>query len=252
MNQIVQLLKKNKLLGLSLVANAGLLLALLFVFSELKKHYTYYRHFRALPVGTSKATSVTTPLADNSIVLFGDSRIETWYPDPESEKYTFINAGVTGETTSEMKRRFERDVVRLQPEYVLIQAGMNDLTASVTKGIKEPEKLLLDMHNNLDFFVTTLEDQGIDVIVTSIIPNNHLSIFRKQFWFDTLDEEVQQANIKLKQTALQAGAEWLDLDPLYLNQKGKPVQELFFDTLHINYEGYILLNSHLKEYLRQL
>ena len=252
MHQIAQLLLKNKLLALSLIANIGLLVACLFIFSELKKFYTHYRHFRALPIGTSKATSVTAPLGDNTIVLFGDSRIETWYPDPESGRFTFVNAGVTGETTSEMKRRFERDVVRLQPEYVLIQAGMNDLTASVTKGIKEPEKLLLDMQDNLDFFITTLEQQGVDVIVTSIIPNNHLSLFRKQFWFDTLDDKVKQANIELKQTTLQAGAEWFDLDPLYLDKKGEPVQELFFDTLHINYEGYILLNSHLKEYLRQL
>ena len=252
MHVIAGKILKNKFLLFSVAVNIGLLLAFIFVFSELKKVYTHYRHYRVLQIGTSQATSVAVPPGDNTIVLFGDSRIGTWYPDPVSDRFTFINAGVAGETTVEMKRRFQQDVLRLQPEYVLIQAGMNDLTASVTKGIKEPEKLLLDMHNNLDFFVTTLEDQGIDVIVTSIIPNNHLSIFRKQFWFDTLDEEVQQANIKLKQTALQAGAEWLDLDPLYLNQKGKPVQELFFDTLHINYEGYILLNSHLKEYLRQL
>ena len=237
---------------LSVAANIGLLLVCIFIFSELKKVYTHYRHYRVLQIGTSQATSVTAPLDDNTIVLFGDSRIGTWYPDLVSDRFTFINAGVAGETTVEMKRRFQQDVLRLQPEYVLIQAGINDLTASVTKGMEQPEKRLQEMHSNLEFFISSLEQQGIDVIVTSIIPNSRLNLFRRQFWFNTLDDKVRKANSKLQQTTLQAGAEWVDLDPLFLDEHGNPVKELYFDALHINDEGYVVLNSHLQEYLQQL
>ena len=252
MHVIAGKILKNKFLLFSVAVNIGLLLAFIFVFSELKKVYTHYRHYRVLQIGTSQATSVTAPLDDNTIVLFGDSRIGTWYPDLVSDRFTFINAGVAGETTVEMKRRFQQDVLRLQPEYVLIQAGRNVLTASVTKGMEQPEKRLQEMHSNLEFFISSLEQQGIDVIVTSIIPNSRLNLFRRQFWFNTLDDKVRKANSKLQQTTLQAGAEWVDLDPLFLDEHGNPVKELYFDALHINDEGYVVLNSHLQEYLQQL
>jgi len=232
------------------MVNIALLSVCFLLFSDLKKTYRDYRHFRALPVGTSSATNASP--TEKSMVLFGDSRIETWYPYPYSDKYTFINAGITGETTSEMRRRFERDVIRLQPDYVLIQAGVNDLTAAVTKGIKQPQLLIDTMHHNLRFFIEFMEAKGIDVIVTSILPNQHLSIKRKQFWHDTLGEEVADANIKLKETALSLGANWLDLDPLYRNESGDPINRLFADTLHINQRGYKVLNKHLKEYIDKL
>lgn len=250
MQQLRNLIAKRKLLLLSILVNACLLAACAVLLSELKKVYTEYRHFRSLPIGNSLATDASR--ADNSVVLFGDSRIETWYPDPESDKYTFINAGVTGETTTEMRRRFERDVVALQPDYVVIQAGVNDLTASVTKGIKQPETLIDTMHQNLQYFITALEKQNIDVIVTSILPAKHLSLTRKVFWHDELTGRINRANTELKINTEAAGADWLDLDPLYLDDAGNPMNKLYFDTLHINHDGYRALNSHLKNYIDNL
>ncbi len=255
MQSVIQLLLKRKLLLISLLANACLLCISFYLLSELKDTYTNYRYFRALPIGSSQAETIKSPTATaphSTIVLFGDSRIETWHPAPISTTYNFINAGVSGETTSEMKRRFKRDVLRFKPAYVIIQAGMNDLTAAVTKGIKDPALLTETMHTNMHYFISTLESQGIEVIVTSIIPNNHLSFVRKLFWFNTLSRQVNDANTKLKQTTELLGAHWFDLDPLYLDQKGEPVDELFFDTLHINNEGYKILNIKLSDYLDSL
>ena len=244
------ILARHKLLVLSLCANIVLAAGCFLLLSGLQKTYTDYRHFRSLAIGTSKATSAQP--TKSAIVLFGDSRIETWYPDPYSDKYTFINAGVTGETTTEMRRRFERDVAALNPDYVLIQAGVNDLTAAVTKGIKQPDKLIDTMQDNLEYFIKSLEQQGIDVIVTSILPAKHLNIRRKLFWHDTLNDEITRANDKLKITTESLSADWLDLDPFFLDESGNPVNELYFDTLHINYGGYDVLNEKVKDYVDNL
>ena len=247
---LVRFLADKKLLAALFASSVFLLAVCLVLLSELKATYTEYRHFRSLPVGTSLAAEASP--TEKSVVLFGDSRIETWYPFPYSDKYTFINAGVTGETTSEMLRRFERDVVRLQPDYVLIQAGVNDLTAAITKGIKEPQLLVDTMHQNLRYFIKTLEAQNIDVVVTSILPAEYLNFVRKQFWHDTLYEHINDANIKLKETTLSLDADWLDLDPLYRDKNGDPINKLFANTLHINQKGYQLLNKRLKEYIDNL
>jgi len=208
--------------------------------------------FRAQEIGISVATSVDTPLPANSMVLFGDSRVETWGPTLQSEKFSFINAGVVGETTTEMRMRFERDVLRLKPDYVLIQAGMNDLTASVTKTIPEPEKYIEDMHKNFEYFISMLEANGSEVLVTSVIPAKLLNPVRRLFWHNELNAKTAIANKRLKQTALKYNADWIDLDPLYLNSSNKPVEALFYDTLHLNYEGYELLNEYLYKHFETL
>ena len=238
---LTQFLAQKTLLAALVATSFFLLIACLVLLSELKQTYTNYRHYRALPIGISLATDASP--TEKSIVLFGDSRIEIWYPYPYSDKYTFINAGVTGETTSEMQRRFERDVIRLQPDYVLIQAGVNDLTAAVTKDIEQPQLLVDTMHKNLQFFIETLEAQNIDVIVSSILPNKHLNFVRKLFWHDTLTQQVIDANTKLKETTLSLGADWLDLDPLYRDDNGDPVNRLYSDTLHINQRATKYLTS---------
>lgn len=250
MHSVLTLLTRKKLPLLSLLANIILAVVCLTLLSELKTTYTHYRHFRSLEIGESKAT--TAQPTNNSVVLFGDSRIETWHPDPYSDKYTFINAGVTGETTTEMRRRFERDVIALKPDYVLMQAGVNDLTASVTKGIEEPDQLVSAMHRNLEYFIKTLESQGIDVIVTSILPAKHLNFKRKIFWHDRLNDEINLANERLKSVTESLDANWLDLNPQFLDESGDPVNALYFDTLHINWDGYDVLNSRVKDYIDNL
>lgn len=247
---LTTVLAGNKLLLISASANIVLAMCCLVLLSELKATYTHYRHFRSLEIGTSKAT-IAEP-ADNTIVLFGDSRIETWHPAPYSDKYTFINAGVTGETTTEMRRRFERDVVSLNPDYVLIQAGVNDLTAAVTKGIDQPQKIVTTMQDNLEYFIKTLEQQNIDVIVTSILPALHLNMARKVFWHDTLTDEINSANEKLKLITESSNADWLDLDPYFLDKNGNPVTDIYFDTLHISYKGYGVLNNVVKKFTDNL
>jgi len=243
-------LLNKRWLTVSLIANIALLIACLFFYSKLTKTYVEYRHFRALAVGQSNAT-VTEPIA-NSVVLFGDSRIEYWWPEPQFDNYTYINAGVAGETTTEMRRRFEHDVIRLNPDIVVFQAGVNDLTAAVTKGIQNSDLLVNSVQENMHYFIKTLKDNDIEVVVTSILPTLHLNPMRKMLWHDRLTTEVDNANQKLKETTLQLGAQWFDLDPFYLNEQRDPIKRLFADTLHLNHRGYKVLNKKIKEYIDRL
>lgn len=235
---------KNSILAASLLANIALLLACFVILEKTRKVYTDYRHFRALPVGVSEASSVTP--ADNTVVLFGDSRVETWAPLPELPGKTVINAGVTGETTSEMRRRFESDVLRLQPETVLIQAGMNDLTASVTRDIPTPRLLLDRMFANLEYFVSTLSEAGTEVILTPVIPNKDLNPVRKLFWHPVLQASVADTNQKLKHMAEQYNAVWLDISPIFFDNENRVRAELYKDTLHVKSPAYLQVNKQVE------
>ena len=71
------------------------------------------------------AKVTTTPKA----VFMGDSITEGWARE-DSDFFTgnnFIGRGISGQTTSHMLVRFRRDVIDLDPKYVVILAGTNDM-----------------------------------------------------------------------------------------------------------------------------
>jgi len=232
---------KNILLVLSLVTNIVLLVICATALAKIKTVYTDFRHFRALPVGISEAS--TSAAVDNAVVLFGDSRVETWAPLPELSGKNIINAGVTGETTSEMRRRFENDVLRLRPETVIIQAGMNDLTASVTRNIQTPQLHVDRMFENLEYFVSTLTAAGTKVVITSIIPNKDLNLLRKIFWHPHLQQSVTDANRRLQQMAEEHEAVWLDINDIFVNTDKRVRASPYRDTQHITSPAYVKVNK---------
>ena len=236
---------KNILLALSIATNIVLILTCLIAFQKLTTVYTDYRHFRALPVGVSNAGMSAT--ADNAVVLFGDSRVELWTPPPVLTGKKTINAGVAGETTTEMRRRFDNDVLRHNPQTVIIQAGVNDLTASVTRNIPTPIQLREKMFENLEYFVSTLTAAGTQVVLTSIIPNKELNPLRKLFWHPTLLQTISSSNLKLQQLAEKHQAIWLDIDDVFVDTDNAVRAGLYKDTLHINSEAYAQINARLNK-----
>ena len=76
--------------------------------------------------------------AKKTLICFGDSltagTIGASYVDILSEQLPaamrVINAGINGDTTINLLRRFERDVVPYRPDLIVILVGLNDLTSA--------------------------------------------------------------------------------------------------------------------------
>ena len=69
---------------------------------------------------------------ENRIVFMGNSITESWsslYPEFFSGK-SYINRGISGQTTAQMLVRFRADVIDLQPKAVVILAGANDIAGN--------------------------------------------------------------------------------------------------------------------------
>ena len=66
------------------------------------------------------------------IVLMGDSITEFWSQiQPEFFTNTsYINRGISGQTTPQMLIRFRPDVLNLHPDVVVILAGVNDIAGN--------------------------------------------------------------------------------------------------------------------------
>lgn len=86
-------------------------------------------------MGCLMPDALTGPSSDASIIAFGDSyteghgaRSEEAYPARLSRELgrEVLNKGVTGETAGEALRRLERDVLRHDPDIVIVQFGVNE------------------------------------------------------------------------------------------------------------------------------
>ncbi|OED35541.1 hypothetical protein AB833_30480 [Chromatiales bacterium (ex Bugula neritina AB1)] len=242
---------KSIVLALSLLVNIALLAGLYVLSNKFRYLYIDYRHFRSQEIGVSSATLTdSTDQTLQKIVLFGDSRIETWDPLPSLDNFSILNAGVIGETTTEMRRRFTTDVLRHTPEVVVIQAGINDLTAAATRDIPEPDALISAMHRNIEYFLSELEKSNTQVLLFSIIPTNEFNLLRKFFWSPSLGESIEASNRKLQALAAKYNAQWIDVTSDYEDENKNPRAELFADTLHINSQGYKVLNNRLTSLLK--
>jgi lysophospholipase L1-like esterase len=63
------------------------------------------------------------------IVFMGDSITKFWKEKSDffSNNRNYSNKGISGQTTSQMLPRFQKDVINLKPDKVVILAGINDL-----------------------------------------------------------------------------------------------------------------------------
>ena len=111
--------------------------------------------------------SLPIPTAEQKrIVFMGDSITEFWgVIDPEyfSGK-TYINRGISGQTTPQMLIRFRADVIALQPTAVVILAGINDIA-----GNTGPSSIEM-IRDNVFSMVELAKANNIKVILCSVLP----------------------------------------------------------------------------------
>ena len=67
-----------------------------------------------------------------------ESQYAHWIARAHSE-WTVLNRGINGQTAAEIRARFERDVLRAKPAYVIILAGVNDIFGGATAEAVERE-----------------------------------------------------------------------------------------------------------------
>ncbi len=81
-----------------------------------------------------------------------------------------INTGVGGHTTADARDRFERDIVALDPDLVIIQFGLNDSAIDVADGATEPRISRDEYEANLTYMVTVLGERGCQIILMTPNP----------------------------------------------------------------------------------
>lgn len=176
----------------------------------------------------------------NSIVCLGDS-ITYGFPFGPEESWValsaqalglnMVNKGANGDTTRGMRRRFKKDVVSLNPAYVIIMGGANDAFMGYTQ-----EKF----EDNIETMVKEATDNGICPVIGLPAPVSLGTFVTDEFGIASC--ELDGFRELAEEFAANEELPVLDFyRPLLDSETGEAVPAYFCDGAHPSVKGYQVL-----------
>ena len=183
-------------------------------------------------------------VGEKRIVLMGDSITEFWltiHPEFFAGK-SYIDRGISGQTTPQMLIRFRPDVINLQPDVVVILAGVNDIAGNT--GPTTPEKIF----GNITSMVELAKANAIKVILCSILPANDF------YWRpnDKAAATIIQLNQLIKSYADKHHIPYIDYHAVMADASNGLPKEFSNDGVHPNLKGYQTMEPLLEKAIQQI
>jgi lysophospholipase L1-like esterase len=177
----------------------------------------------------------------NRIVFIGDSITEFWerYDSMFFSQNTYINRGISSQTTSQILERFQNDVIDLQPKSVIILAGINDIAEN-----NGPISLEEIIENSIKMVEKSLKN-NIVVLLCSVLPANNF------YWNPKIQpiKKIIQLNQMIKAYSLVKQIKYVDYYTQMVDENLGLDKKYTDDGVHPNLEGYLKMKSILKFHL---
>lgn len=188
------------------------------------------------------ANPVGEGLFDNlgkSYVRIIENMLVAWYPELNIR---ITNSGISGNTSRDLTARFDRDVVDLNPQWVSICIGINDVWRQFdTPAIPEWAVTIEEYEKNLEEMILKIKEKvkGIFLCTPYYIEPNVEDAMRKR---------MDEYGSVCKKLAKKYGCELIDFQLLYNNFcKYKHSSIIAWDRVHPNQMGATLM---AKEFLK--
>ncbi len=172
---------------------------------------------------------------EKRVVFLGDSITDFWKLDEYFPGKSYINRGISGQTTSQMLVRFQQDVVALHPKAVVILAGTNDIAGN-TGPIS-----LEDIEANYASLEELARANGIKVVFSSVLPVHNYTPQSQDFFADRPPAKILELNRWLASYSRTHPCIYLDYFNAMVDAKGLLKKELAEDGLHPNPAGYRIM-----------
>lgn len=177
---------------------------------------------------------------ENRVVFMGNSITQNWTRDHgiffESNP-SFVNRGISGQTSSQMLLRFRPDVIELNPKAVVISAGTNDIAEN--RGPISIKRIA----GNIFSMAELAKAHNIKVVLASVLPASSYS------WSPSIEpaDKIIELNALLIKYAKNNNIVYLDYYTPMVNESKGLKKELGRDTVHPSIEGYNIMEPLVKE-----
>ncbi len=182
-----------------------------------------------------KKANVTIKLTEdnNRVVFMGNSITEFWRPEFFKENTSFVNRGISGQTTPQMLLRFRQDVIDLNPSKVVILGGINDIAKNTG-----PSTINM-IYNNIVSMAELAETHNIEVILCSVLPANDFP------WRPEIKPalKVIELNTLISNYAKKNDIRYIDYYSAMVDDKKGLRGDLGNDGVHPNAKGYIIMED---------
>jgi lysophospholipase L1-like esterase len=174
------------------------------------------------------------------ILLMGDSITASFDTQTLLPEFDIINKGLSGNNSTHLLKRLERDLLTSNPDIIFILIGTND----IAKGFADAEII---SNINITAKITSENIPVNNIFITSILPtrNNELRP----------NERIRELNKKIQFIAEKLKVNYLNLYSSFVDETGQLIIDLTDDGLHLNEKAYLkwadFLKNFLKDKLRQ-
>ncbi|NEU80400.1 SGNH/GDSL hydrolase family protein [Nostoc sp. UIC 10630] len=205
-----------------------------------RRHQLTYQEW--VEILKQEAKVAADQLPPHLTILAGDS-LSLWFP-PEllPEGKTWLNQGISGETSNGLLNRL-KIFDRSKPEVIFVMIGINDLI----RGVSNEE--ILDNQRQIINYLRKRHPTA-QIVVQSILPHGAEEATWKgrDKLLAVANSRIQGLNQQLQSISSKKGVKYLDLYPLFTNKQGNLRREFTTDGLHLSPEGYIVWRSALQIY----
>jgi len=167
---------------------------------------------------------------EQRVVFMGNSITELWQSLDSGffAGRSYVNRGVSGQTTPQMLVRFRQDVIDLHPSVVVLLGGINDIAENT--GPTTLEAIL----GNITSMAELARANGITVVLCSVLPASDLT------WHHGLEPgpKIAALNAMIRQYADANHLVFIDYYPTMVDGRGGLKAELTTDGVHPNLAGY--------------
>ena len=180
------------------------------------------------------------------VVFFGDSITQQWelelYFNPNALK---INRGIGSDSTCFAAKRFEADVLQLEPKNVVILLGINDLLKTAPdlwwkREGANSDTVIADIESNFRKMLSA--SSGINIYVCSLLPQTLCPPFDR----NAFEKLIIRTNNILKNLCIEYGAVYVDYYNSLCVDGGLP-DDMTPDGVHPNAKAYTVMATILKE-----
>ena len=177
---------------------------------------------------------------ETRVVFMGDSITDNWQQPRFGGFFpgkTYVDRGISGQTTPQMLIRFRPDVVELSPKVVVILAGTNDIAGNTGPMTNE------DIERNIQSMADLAKAHDIKVVLSSIMPTSayHTQPNGTPQTTQRPMDRIKAINTWMKDYADRNGHVYLDYFSAMVDSTGVMKAELTGDDLHPTIDGYKIM-----------